>query len=185
MDLAQESFEKAGDLPALLLLYTSLSDRSGMERLSKLALARGQNNIAFATFLQLGDCAACIDLLSKTGRLPEAALFARTYAPHLAAGVVKAWKAELVDAGKQKVADTIADPEEDSELFPEIEHSQGNSEGSGVMVEKPDVEMEDEQNEEKVSKVEEVKEKVKEKVVEPVEGLVEKVKDLVVGDKGE
>jgi hypothetical protein len=29
--------------------------------------------------------------------------------------------------------------------------------------------------------VEEVKEKVKETVVEPVEGLVEKVKDLVVG----
>ncbi len=37
MDLAQESFEKAGDLAALLLLYTSLSDRSGLEKLAKLA----------------------------------------------------------------------------------------------------------------------------------------------------
>lgn len=188
MDLAQEAFEKAGDLPALLLLFTSLSDRSGMERLAKLALARGQNNIAFATFLQLGDSASCIDLLSKTGRLPEAALFARTYAPHLAAGVVKAWKAELVEAGKQKVAETIADPEEDGELFPEREREtsgNSNSEGSGVMVEKADVEMEDpapaEEEAGAQGVVEEVKEKVKETVVEPVEGLVEKVKDLVVG----
>jgi coatomer subunit beta' len=37
MDLAQESYEKAGDLAALLLLYTSLSDRAGMESLAKLA----------------------------------------------------------------------------------------------------------------------------------------------------
>jgi hypothetical protein len=37
MDLAQEAFEKANDLAALLLLYTSLSDRAGMERLAKLA----------------------------------------------------------------------------------------------------------------------------------------------------
>lgn len=37
MDLAQESYEKAGDLAALLLLYTSLSDRAGMEKLGKLA----------------------------------------------------------------------------------------------------------------------------------------------------
>lgn len=188
MDLAQEAFEKANDLPALLLLFTSLSDRSGMERLAKLAIARGQNNIAFATYLQLGDSAACVDLLSKTGRLPEAALFSRTYAPHLIGGVVKAWKAELGEAGKQKVADTIADPEEDGELFPEIDAqgvSNSNSEGSGVMVEKQDVEMEDESASEPKKVVEEVKEKVKERVVEPVEGLVEKVKELVVGDSGE
>lgn len=177
MDLAQEAFEKAGDLPALLLLYTSLSDRAGMERLAKVALSKGQNNIAFATFLQLGDASACIDLLSRTGRLPEAALFARTYAPQQVGQVVKAWKAELVAAGKQKVADTIADPEEDGSLFPEMSPGQGDSEGSGVMVEKPDEDMEEDQG-----VVEEVKETIQEKVVEPVQGLVEKVKDLSVGN---
>lgn len=191
MDLAQEAFEKAGDLPALLLLFTSLSDRAGMERLAKLALSRGQNNIAFASFLQLGDTAACIDLLSKTGRLPEAALFARSYAPQQAAPVVKAWKAELVAAGRQKVADTIADPEEDGSLFPELSPSQHTSEGSGVMVERPDEEEVDqppataaaeEAQTKAVAVVEEVRETIKDKFVEPVEGLVEKVKDLSVGN---
>ena len=42
---------------------------------------KGQNNLAFAITLQLADAAACVDLLVKTQRAPEAALFARTYAP--------------------------------------------------------------------------------------------------------
>ena len=44
-------------------------------------MERGQNNLAFASLLQLGDAKACVDLLVKTHRAPEAALFARTYAP--------------------------------------------------------------------------------------------------------
>lgn len=176
MDLAQESFEKAGDLPALLLLFTSLSDRSGMERLAKLALARGQNNIAFAAFLQLGDTQSCIDLLSSTGRLPEAALFARSHNPAAIPPIVKAWRSELEDAGKSKLAQTIGDPEEDKELFVELAGGPvtQDSEGSGVMVEKEDGEP--------VEKDETVVEKAVEAVKEPVEGLVEKVKDLTVGN---
>jgi coatomer subunit beta' len=42
---------------------------------------KGQNNLAFAILLQLGDSTACVDLLTKTQRAPEAALFTRTYAP--------------------------------------------------------------------------------------------------------
>lgn len=165
MDLAQESFEKAGDLPALLLLFSSLSDRVGMERLGKLAQSRGQNNIAFAAYLQLGDAKSCIDLLSNTGRLPEAALFARSYHPPAVPGVVKSWRAELDKNGKGKLAQTIADPEEDGELFSEGWNGSGvpDGEGSGVMVEKEDEEGD-------VTSPQ-----------EPVEELTEKVKDMVVG----
>ena len=46
-----------------------------------LSAGKGQNNIALAALLQLGDPKACVDLLIKTDRIPEAALFARTYAP--------------------------------------------------------------------------------------------------------
>ena len=81
MDLAQESFEKAGDLPALLLLYTSLSDRSGLERLAKLAQSRGQHNIAFAAYLQLGDSGSCISLLSNTGSPKQLCLHDLTTRP--------------------------------------------------------------------------------------------------------
>jgi coatomer subunit beta' len=201
MDLAQESFEKANDLPALLLLYTSLSDRSGLQRLVKSALEKGQNNIAFAGLLQLGDAEGCVDLLSNTGRLPEAALFARSYAPNKVASVVKAWKAELEGMGKGKIAATLGTPDEDRELFGEI--GQGSSlntrsdgESSGVMVEKEDATEEgyevaedgmngngngnDEDEGEKG-----VLEEVKEKVVEPIEAITDKVKELVVGGDGE
>lgn len=206
LDLAQESFEKANDLPALLLLYTSLSDRNGLEKLAKLALSIGSNNIAFASFLQLGDSEACINLLADTGRLPEAALFARSYNPAKAGPIVSQWKSELESDGREKVAATIGDPQHDAELFPELEGSgsgangssahetamdvdKAEEEGSGVLVEKEDAEpqvaaaSEDDAsaNGGLKEKVESVVEDVKDKVKEPVEGLVDKVKDLAVG----
>lgn len=42
---------------------------------------KGLNNLAFACWLQLGETENCVNLLVKTERAPEAALFARTYAP--------------------------------------------------------------------------------------------------------
>jgi coatomer subunit beta' len=67
---------------------------------------QGQHNIAFTCFHQLGDTAACIDLLIKTDRAPEAAFFARSYAPSSA-------------GGKKKLADALADPQDNEELFDE------------------------------------------------------------------
>ncbi|TXT10421.1 uncharacterized protein COLE_04355 [Cutaneotrichosporon oleaginosum] len=131
LDLAQEAFEKSKDLAALLLLYTSLADRDGLQRLAQAAVEKGQNNIAFAAFLQLGDSASCVELLASTDRLPEAALMARSYNPALAGPVVKKWKGELERAGRKKVAATIGSPDEDRGLFEELD-----SEGSGVMVER-------------------------------------------------
>ena len=104
---------------------------------------KGQNNLAFAILLQLGDSTACVDLLTKTHRAPEAALFARTYAPryvfytypssiffclfcsyHLihysqAPKAVQAWKSELTSKKRTKIAATIADPSSNPELFEE------------------------------------------------------------------
>jgi len=98
-DLAKECFEKAGDLSALMLLLMAMGDRDGLKLLAGKAGVfflflfrfnvlmelsveeKDQNNLAFAILLQLGDSTACVDLLTKTQRAPEAALFARTYAP--------------------------------------------------------------------------------------------------------
>ncbi|EFI27813.1 hypothetical protein CC1G_14736 [Coprinopsis cinerea okayama7 len=118
-DLARESFEQAGDLGSLLLLLLSQGDRKGLQGLVKLAEEKGQNNLAFATLLQLGDTKGCVDLLIKTQRVPEAALFARTYAPSLVPSAVKAWKADLTAKGRPKIAEGIADPDEHKELFEE------------------------------------------------------------------
>lgn len=53
----------------------------GGQRVDTFSEEKEQNNLAFATRFQLGDADACVDLLVKTQRAPEAALFARTYAP--------------------------------------------------------------------------------------------------------
>jgi coatomer subunit beta' len=81
IDLASKCFSNAGDLPALLLVYSSIGDKQGLKDLAEKALQKGLNNIAFAALLQCQDTNACVDLLIKTDRIPEAALFARSYAP--------------------------------------------------------------------------------------------------------
>ena len=82
-------------------------------------MENGQNNLAFAIVLQLGDANACVDLLLKTKRAPEAATFARTYAPSQVPRTVAAWKSDLVTSGRSKIANMIADPSINPELFEE------------------------------------------------------------------
>ncbi|KDQ15522.1 hypothetical protein BOTBODRAFT_158406 [Botryobasidium botryosum FD-172 SS1] len=118
-DLARECFEKASDLSALLLLHLATGDREGLSTLAKSAAAKGQNNVAFASLLQLGDAEACVDLLVKTERAPEAALFARTYAPSQVPKAVEAWRGDLKAKNRTRIATAIANPAENPEMFEE------------------------------------------------------------------
>ncbi|KAF7432578.1 hypothetical protein PC9H_004520 [Pleurotus ostreatus] len=118
-DLARECFEKAGDLSALMLLLLSTGDRDGLSKLAVSAEEKGQNNLAFAILLQLGDAKACVDLLAKTQRAPEAALFARTYLPSYAPVAVDAWHADLKAKGRPKIAASVAHPSKHADLFEE------------------------------------------------------------------
>jgi len=118
-DLARESFEKAGDLSSLMLLLLAIGDRTGLQNLATKAAEKGQNNLAFAVLLQLGDASACVDLLLETQRAPEAALFARTYAPSKAEEAVAAWQKDLQAKNRPKIAASIANPTEHEESFSE------------------------------------------------------------------
>ncbi len=53
---------------------------------------------------------ACIDLLISCGRLPEAAFFARTYAPSRMTEVVKLWQGDLAKINP-KAAESLANPD--------------------------------------------------------------------------
>ncbi|KAE8270045.1 hypothetical protein A4X09_0g2285 [Tilletia walkeri] len=122
LSLAQECFEKAKDLNALLLIATSTGDRSLLNRVATQAVERGATNIAFAAWLQLDDAESCVQLLLDTDRAPEAALFARTYAPSLVSRVVGQWKADLESTKRSKqsaIASRLADPQFDSAAFEE------------------------------------------------------------------
>ncbi|KIL57237.1 hypothetical protein M378DRAFT_88171 [Amanita muscaria Koide BX008] len=116
-ELAKEAFENASDLSALLLLLLSVGDREGLKELAEKAVEKGQNNLAFATLWQLGDARSCVDLLIKTQRQPEAAMVARTYAPSKVPEAVNAWKADLDNKGRGRIAKSLAHPETEKNLF--------------------------------------------------------------------
>lgn len=117
--LATECFTHARDLGSLLLIYSSTSDKAGLEALAAQAQESGAHNVAFTCKWLLGDTAGCVDVLTRTNRLAEAVLFAQTYKPSLAGDAVKAWKDSLEKNKKGRVAKMIGVPAEDDELFPE------------------------------------------------------------------
>lgn len=124
--LAQECFTNAKDFGSLLLLQTASGNREGLRQLAEQASEAGLHNVAFSTLWSLGDIDGCIDLLVRTNRLAEAALFAQTYKPSRAPELVVQWKASLEQAGKTKIARLIGVPPgapdnvaTDDDLFPE------------------------------------------------------------------
>lgn len=102
-------------------MYSSTADREGLASLATKAEEAGVHNVAFSSKWLLGDVDGCVEILTKTGRLAEAVLFAQTYKPSLTVDVVKQWKESLEKNKKARVAKMIAVPgaEGDEELFPE------------------------------------------------------------------
>jgi coatomer subunit beta' len=171
-DLARECFENAEDLNALFLLLLATADVKGLRGLAEKAQAKGLNNLSFATLFQLGDVKACTDLLIKTHREPEAALFARTYAPRWffhnfdfielllkwychsqAQKAVDAWKTDLRAKGRPKISGAIATPAENGDLFEEgweeaLAREEGKITDDDVDEEEEDDDDDDEEEEE-------------------------------------
>jgi coatomer subunit beta' len=119
--LAEQCLLSGQDYSGLLLLYTSTGDRKGIEELAAVTREGRKNNVAFLCLFLLHKLEECIDLLVETNRLPEAALFARTYLPSHVTRVVELWRADLKKANLDKVADALADPNEYENLFPRFD----------------------------------------------------------------
>ena len=120
MQLCEECLLRGKDVSGLLLLYSSTSRRSGMQKLLPLAKATGKTNIAFMCHLLLGEIDACVDLLVESDRLPEAAFFARTYAPSRISDIVHLWKQDVRKINP-KAAEALADPKEYPNMFEDLE----------------------------------------------------------------
>ncbi|XP_047101692.1 coatomer subunit beta' [Schistocerca piceifrons] len=114
--LTEECLHRAGDLGGLLLLATSLGDADMVRQLAESADEAGKNNVCFQARLLLGDLQGCLDILINTGRLPEAAFFARTYLPSKMSHVVQLWRAELARTN-EKAGQSLADPADYPNLF--------------------------------------------------------------------
>ncbi|CCU78408.1 COPI/coatomer beta subunit [Blumeria hordei DH14] len=117
--LAADCFKNAKDFGSLLLLYSSTGDLEGLRNLNTQTQDAGVHNIAFNCLWLLSDLEGCIDLLTKTGRMAEAALFSQTYKPSTTAKTVGIWKQSLENNKKGRIAKILGVPGEDEELFPE------------------------------------------------------------------
>jgi len=120
IELAEDCFLKGKDLSGLLLIYTAKADARGVQNLIALAKEEGKTNITFLCSFLLGKTEECVDLLSESGRIPEAAFFARTYVPSKITEMVGEWKEDLKKTSKV-AAESLADPTSHADLFPDME----------------------------------------------------------------
>lgn len=119
LKLAEESFARANDLGSLLLLYSSLGDSRGLADLATRAQRAGRFNIAFISLFLLNRVEECVEMLCASGRVPEAAFFARTYAPSRIPQVMELWKENLRHVSEH-AARALADPTEYPDSFPNL-----------------------------------------------------------------
>lgn len=95
LNVAESCAMEGDDLNTLLLLHTSFGRADKLKELGARAAALGKANVAYMARLLSGDVDGCIEVLLEGGRVPEAAFFARTYAPSQVSRIVALWKADL------------------------------------------------------------------------------------------
>jgi len=118
--LAEQCATSASDLNGLLLMHSSYGNIAGIKDLIVTAESQGRTNISFLCSLLVGDTNKCVEILQKTKRFAEAALFARTFAPKLVDSAVKSWKEDLATVNK-RASDALAAPADYPELFPSLD----------------------------------------------------------------
>lgn len=79
IELVKECLTKANDLGGLLLLASSSGDEQMMTHLGDISLQQGKFNISFLSMFLMGKLEDCLNVLIETGRIPEAAFFARYF----------------------------------------------------------------------------------------------------------
>jgi len=121
-DLAQQCLHEAQDHGGLLLLATAAGNAEMVGKLGASAEEAGKNNVSFLSYFLLGDLEKCLEILIASNRIPEAAFFARTYLPSEISRVVALWRVQLGKVN-EKAGQSLADPADYSNLFPDYEAS--------------------------------------------------------------
>ena len=120
LELCEAAALASHDYSDLLMLYSAVGNLAGMERLAVAATAHGKSNVGFVAYLLTGNVEKCAEILVSTNRLPEAALFARTYLPSKIDEIVALWKTDLAKIS-ETAAEALASPSSNPELFPDME----------------------------------------------------------------
>ncbi|KAG2732842.1 hypothetical protein G9P44_003832 [Scheffersomyces stipitis] len=109
--LAEDCFWLANDYSSLLLLLSSSNNQKELSRLATECEAKGKYNIAWQAWWLTGQKEKCLDLLVKSERLPEAAIFGANYgvSSEKLESTVKSWKNKLDSKNKSKVSARLED----------------------------------------------------------------------------
>lgn len=91
-NLAERCFDKSQDYNSLLLFYSSYGDEEGLKRLVESAEKNGKYNVALEAAYLLADPEKCLQILLKSKRIAEAAMFARAHIPSKIELVMKSWE---------------------------------------------------------------------------------------------
>ena len=81
IELSIRCYERINDLNGLLLVYSSLSLPKQLAELGEKAERLCKMNVAFQCYFMTNQPEKCFNVLVKSKRFSEAALFARTYIP--------------------------------------------------------------------------------------------------------
>ena len=90
-ELAECCFKKGKDFSSLLLFYSSYGDQEGLNYLLEQAEEEGKYNVAYETAFLLALPERCVNILLKSKRYAEAAMFAKSYYPKMIPSIIKQW----------------------------------------------------------------------------------------------
>lgn len=85
---------QARDYNGLLLYYSCINNKTKLLDLAENSENRGFYNVAYSSYFLLNNLEKCLEVLIKSKRFPEAALFCRTYHPVKLSFVLDLWNNE-------------------------------------------------------------------------------------------
>jgi len=94
-NIAEDCMLKANDYNGLLLYYSCINNRTKLLQLGELAESNGYYNVAYSSFFLLNNLEKCLEILIKSHKYPEAALFCRTYYPSKLGETLELWNREI------------------------------------------------------------------------------------------
>lgn len=93
--LGEECLRKANDYQGLLLYYSCINNREKLAILAEESEQSGFNNVAYTSYFLINNLEKCYQILIKSKRFSEAALFCRTYYHNKVSEALDLWNKEL------------------------------------------------------------------------------------------
>ena len=93
--IAEDCMAQAKDYNGLLLYYSCINNSAKLKDLAEISECSGYFNVSFSSYFLLNNLEKCLEILIKSNRYPEGALFCRTYYPSKLNYILELWNYEI------------------------------------------------------------------------------------------